>query len=196
MRAAPTGGTFPGMRYVIVDLEATCWEGGGHADRMETIEIGAVLLPSAGGAPLSEFGRFVRPVASPRLSAFCTSLTSIRQADVDGAEVFWSVFQDFMAWIGPDPFVWCSWGAYDKGQLERDCRRHGLAFPASLARHINLKTAFAAVFNVRSCGMVKALAHARLPLTGTHHRGLDDARNIAKLAALVLPRLEQEGAVP
>ncbi len=47
------------MRYVIVDLEATCWEKGSNPARMEIIEIGAVLLPSSSGQPTQEFARFV-----------------------------------------------------------------------------------------------------------------------------------------
>ena len=46
---------------------------------------------------------------------------------------------------------------------------------------MNVKKEFARAFGVRPCGMDKALRHAGLPLTGTHHRGLDDARNIAAL---------------
>ncbi|GHT86553.1 hypothetical protein AGMMS49960_14700 [Betaproteobacteria bacterium] len=34
-------------------------------------------------------------------------------------------------------------------------------------------------------GMVKALELAGLPLTGDHHRGIDDARNIAMLLPFV-----------
>jgi len=51
-RALQTGRPEPGahraaMQYIIVDLEATCWEKGGRQDRMETIEIGAARLRSA-----------------------------------------------------------------------------------------------------------------------------------------------------
>ena len=41
----------------------------------------------------------------------------------------------------------------------------------------------------------EALAKAGLPLIGTHHRGIDDARNIARLAGLVLPQLEGAGVI-
>ena len=34
--------------------------------------------------------------------------------------------------------------------------------------------------------MKKALAREGIPLEGNHHRGLDDARNIAKLVGKVL----------
>ena len=184
------------MRYIIVDLEATCWENTRNSDRMEIIEIGAVVLPSSAHLASGEFARFVRPVVEPRLSAFCKQLTSIAQTDVDRAETFWTVFHEFLEWIGPEPFVLCSWGAYDLNQLRLDCRRHGIAFPPTFERHINLKKEFARVYNVRSCGMAAALRHTGLPLEGTHHRGIDDARNIGNLARLVLPRLEQAGAIP
>jgi inhibitor of KinA sporulation pathway (predicted exonuclease) len=36
--------------------------------------------------------------------------------------------------------------------------------------------------------MAQALQLAGLPLEGTHHRGIDDARNIAKLLPYILER--------
>ena len=184
------------MRYVIVDLEATCWETGTARDRMEIIEIGAVLLEASAGPVHSEFARFVRPVVEPVLSDFCRQLTHIRQEDVDAAGDFKAVFPDFLRWIGPEPFTLCSWGAYDLGQLRTDCRRHGIAFPPSFERHINLKQAFSRIIGVRPLGMRGALALLNLPLEGTHHRGIDDARNIARIARFVLPRVEAEIPTP
>jgi len=184
------------MRYVIVDLEATCWEDVRGSPKMEIIEIGAVLLAGGGGPVAGEFSSFVRPVVEPVLSAFCRKLTSIRQEDVDAAEPFPVVFPRFVEWIGAEPFVLCSWGAYDLNQFRQDCRRHGMALPAAFERHVNLKTQFARLRGIKSCGMAAALRVAGVPLEGTHHRAIDDARNIAKLAVWVLPRLEAEGAVP
>lgn len=184
------------MRYIIVDLEATCWENVRDVDRMETIEIGAVELPAADAPPSREFNRFIRPVAERELSDFCQRLTTIRQRDVDQADEFWAVFPEFLEWIGDEPFILGSWGGYDLTQFRIDCRRHGLEFPASFERHVNLKKEFARVMSVKVCGMKRALVHAGLPLEGTHHRGIDDARSIARLAALVLPVLESSGAHP
>jgi inhibitor of KinA sporulation pathway (predicted exonuclease) len=178
------------MRYVILDLEATCWEDRQDPERQEIIEVGAVMLESAAGPVSSEFCRFVHPVASRELSAFCTRLTSITQADVDGAETFAPVFHAFEAWIGPEPFTLCSWGAYDLRQLQKDCARHKIAFPDIMNRHINLKQEFSRWRGVRPMGMKAALAALKIPLAGTHHRGVDDARNIARIAALLLPWIE------
>ena len=182
------------MRYVVVDLEATCWEERGSPERMEIIEIGAVLLMSSRGPVEREFGSFVRPVESPLLSDFCTRLTSIRQQDVDGAATFSEVLPRFVDWIGGEPFVLASWGAYDLEQLRRDCRRHGLALPAGFERHVNLKQEYARLHGVAPMGMKRGLAREGIPLAGTHHRGLDDARNIAKLAVIVLPQVEAEAS--
>jgi 3'-5' exoribonuclease 1 len=184
------------MRYIVVDLEATCWENVRDFDRMETIEIGAVDLPAADEPPSREFNRFIRPVVEREQSDFCQRLTTIRQRDVDAADGFWAVFPEFLEWIGEEPFILCSWGGYDLDQFRTDCARHGLAFPRSFERHINLKKEFARLMSVKVGGMDRALSQAGLPMEGTHHRGIDDARNIARLAVLVLPVLESSGALP
>jgi 3'-5' exoribonuclease 1 len=62
------------MRYVIVDLEASCWETGADRLKSEIVEIGAVLLESSEGPMLREFSSFVKPVASQKLSDFCRKL--------------------------------------------------------------------------------------------------------------------------
>lgn len=178
------------MCYIIVDLEATCWEGNADRERMETIEIGAVLLPTSTGPATAEFSRFVRPIAAPILSPFCISLTSIQQSDVDTADYFWTVFPEFVQWIGPEPFTLCSWGAYDLNQFRTDCLRHKMTLPSSFERHINLKKEFAHWKGVRPCGMHAALDLLSLPLQGQHHRAIDDVRNIAVIASLLLPHVE------
>ena len=59
------------MRYVIVDLEATCWAGGEQPrDDMETIEICAMLLAGVTGPVAAVFGVFVRPVVHPLLDSW------------------------------------------------------------------------------------------------------------------------------
>ena len=181
------------MRYVIADLEATCWERGADPARMEIIEIGAVILASAAGEVTSEFGEFVRPILEPVLSEFCTRLTGIQQLDVESASTFVEVFPRFVDWIGFRPYVLCSWGAYDLRQFQIDCKRHDLSIPDELARHVNLKQLFAGQQGIRPCGMKDALRRLGIPLEGDHHRALDDARNIAKIARFVLPRMEANG---
>lgn len=184
------------MRYIVLDLEATCWEEGQTPQRMEIIEIGAVSLPSATHAYDSEFQSFVRPVIEPQLSDFCRKLTTIDQSSIDTAENFPVVLQRFLNWTGDTPLILCSWGAYDLEQLRLDCRRHNLDFPPQFRNHINLKAAYSQLFHIRRCGMAAALKQQKLTQSGTHHRGIDDARNIARLANIILPKWEQQTGTP
>lgn len=178
------------MKFLIVDLEATCWKTGSVPSKMETIEIGAVMLESENGPSTAEFTRFVRPLTNPVLSEFCVQLTSIGQSDVDAAETFPTVLQALETWASPaQPLTWCSWGAYDFKQLRSDCRRHGIGFPDWLRRHVNLKQEFATLTDGKPRTMKEALRAMSFPLQGRHHRGIDDARNIARLAAWILPRV-------
>lgn len=169
------------MNYILVDLEATCWEKGTSPARMEIIEIGAIRLEAGSWRSLDEFERFVRPVEEPHLSDFCRELTGIRQGDVDAAAEFGPVFDEFLHWIGEEPLTLCSWGAYDLRQFELDCRRHERPLPAELRNHLNVKQAFADWRGARPCGMKKALRILDLEMVGRHHRGIDDVRNIARI---------------
>jgi 3'-5' exoribonuclease 1 len=182
--------------YVVIDVEATC-DDAGSVPRNETeiIEIGAVLVAAATLQPVDEFQAFVRPVRHPRLTPFCTRLTSIAQAEVDAAAGFPEVFRDLCRWIytHPAPHVFCSWGDYDKGQFERDCAFHGLPYELP-HRHVNLKRAFSEQLGIpKKLGMAQALEHAGIPLAGTHHRGIDDARNIARLLPFALGQARPRG---
>lgn len=168
--------------YLIIDLEATCDDG--HAiprDQTEIIEIGAVLCDAGSLAQVDEWQSFVRPVRHKQLTPFCTKLTSITQADVDGAPLFPKAIAGLAAALKGRDFLFCSWGDYDKNQLERDARRHGVSLPLG-KEHLNLKRAFGQrAGDDRAPGVGQALGRVGLRFAGTAHRGIDDARNIARL---------------
>jgi len=174
--------------YLIVDLEATC--ANDHSvprHRMEIIEIGAVMLNSKTLQLESEYQSFIKPILHPLLTEFCQSLTSISQQDVDAASLFPDVLQDFQSWFEPfGNYLFCSWGDFDKNQFKQDCRLHNIGYPFS-GGHLNLKKAFSvAIDSKRKFGMSGALKKLGLQLEGTHHRGIDDARNIARIVQAIL----------
>ena len=169
--------------YLIIDLEATCSDDRTiPPDRMETIEVGAVLVHASTFEVEAEFQSFVKPVRHPVLTPFCTKLTSITQAMVDGAPLFPEAFDGLRKRLvsGRSGLVWGSWGRYDERQLKQDCALHRVPF--HMPPHVNLKTTFAETQGVRKKqGMTGALALCGLKLEGAHHRGMDDARNIARM---------------
>lgn len=162
---------------VIFDLEATCDDKSlvFNFDN-ETIEIGAVKIVDY--EIIDEFSAFIKP-RDTSITSFCTELTTITAADVAGASDFLTVLHDFGQFTGNAKIL--SWGKYDQKQLAKDFLRHHTEPPKWLSRHINLKSEFATFKGVRMCGMRRALAYCDIPLEGIHHRGIDDARNIAKI---------------
>src|SRR5262245_52557201 len=171
--------------YLVVDLEATCDDlGAVPRHEMEIIEIGAVLVDGRSLRPIAEFMTFVRPILHPDLTPFCTELTTIVQDDVDAAPTF-PVAAARLAAFGCGA-LFCSWGAYDRNQLAADCTRHGVAPPLGPI-HWNIKDAYArARGSRRGLGTHAALRAIGIEPTGTHHRGIDDARNIARTLPFVL----------
>lgn len=177
------------MRYIVVDLEATCWQTRPPNYSNETIEIGAVMV-SESGEILSEFVEFVKPLKDPILSDFCKELTSITQSQVDNAQHFPAVVKAFQEWIGvgEHDYVLCSWGFYDARQFKEDCELWGIDTDW-LKPHISIKHQYTAVKGLsKNQGMARALRLEAIELEGTHHRGIDDARNIAKIFVRYLDR--------
>jgi inhibitor of KinA sporulation pathway (predicted exonuclease) len=168
------------MKYIILDLEATCWE---KKDKQpnEITEIGALCIDENQNT-LGEFNSFSKPIVHPELSEFCTKLTSITQKDVDTAPEFPEVLKNFQDWIESfnDDYFLCSWGFYDRVQFKNDCVLHKLDINW-LENHISLKHQYGKIKHKRPIGMKKALKKENIQLEGTHHRGIDDARNIAKI---------------
>ena len=167
--------------FVIVDLEATCYQDsiGRPIDfDNEIIEIGAVKLDS-NGKEISRFGKFAKPLIYTELSAFCTELTTIKQKDVDYADDLKDVLVEFFDWAGDSTLV--SWGNYDKNQLEKDLKRNGLDI--KINEHYSLKHLHGKWNNLRrgGIGISGALKLEGLTFEGTKHRGIDDAINIAKV---------------
>lgn len=179
------------MRWVVVDLEATCWSvdedpalSADQRNECETIEIGAVRIDPVTWVPGDTFRAVVRPRRHPRLSAFCTGLTGLGQPEVDAAPYFPEVFASFLAWLdGDEDLILASWGAWDDRQLRRDAARWNL--PEPRWEGFNVKRAFAKRAQRDRAprggwmGLRSALTHLGGTFVGTQHRGLDDARNVA-----------------
>jgi 3'-5' exoribonuclease 1 len=176
--------------YLVIDLEATCDDTGAiPREQTEIIEIGAVLVDAETLAPQEEWQTFICPRLHPRLTPFCTRLTSITQAQVDGAPSFSQGVADLGRFLAGRDALFCSWGDYDRNQLNREASRDGLALPLG-AEHLNVKQAFRdRTGDDRKLGVGAALRRVKLAFQGTAHRGIDDARNIARLLPYALGRL-------
>jgi len=153
---------------------------------MKIIEIGAAVIEVNSAKILNKLQLYIQPVVNPQLTPFCINLTGIEQSDVENAPYFYDALNQFSDWLSDqtDLIGWASWGAYDRNQFEQDCKRHQQSNPLTQFNHLNLKTAYAAATQSRSKGMANAFKEQNQDMIGSHHSGLDDAINIARLIKL------------
>ncbi len=178
---------------LVVDVEATCWEGPPPpGQQAEIIEVGYALLDVPAREVIRGGSLLVRPQRS-RVGAFCTALTTLTPEMVEGGVTFEAACRFLTETLDSHSRTWASYGDYDRKQFARQCASFGIPYPFGEA-HLNVKSLFARAHALpREVGMAAALRLLERPLTGTHHRGGDDARNIAGLLADLLAPAHAEG---
>ncbi len=173
-------------KLLIIDVESTCWKDQAPKnEQSEIIEIGICMIDLPIKERMEKRSILVKPKQS-KVSPFCTQLTTLRQEDVDhGID-----FQEACAVLKKEYLskerTWASYGDYDRRQFERQCKDRNIGYPFGPS-HINVKNLFAIKHSLPyEPGMAEALKLLKLPLEGTHHRGGDDAWNIASILLKLL----------
>jgi hypothetical protein len=183
-------------------------------EESEIIEIGAAMMrfnpETETYYPAEEFSTFIRPRIHPLLTDFCTKLTSIKQEDVDNAPYLDEAVKLFTNWmvemdrvpVHPEvmrdryPFFRMgSWGRYDHRMLQDSMDRENIFSSVILGSNpINLKECYTDQMKLLrrpihgGRGLAAALRANKLDVTGSLHRGVDDARNTARLMATLWRR--------
>lgn len=170
-------------KVLVIDVESTCWEPPEVQPRneiSEIIEIGIAEVDIDNLEIIRNECILVRPQNS-RVSKFCTKLTTLTQEMVDQGITFQSAMNTLRSRYDSSNRVMVSWGDYDRKIFQSNCETYECKYPFG-PRHMNLKNTFAIFHGLgRECGLDAALPHFGLKLEGTHHRGIDDAKNIAKI---------------
>jgi inhibitor of KinA sporulation pathway (predicted exonuclease) len=179
-------------QILVIDLEATCWEGDPPPGQdHEIIEIGLCVLDVATGRRLDNPSIIVQPVHST-VSTYCTQLTTLTQEEIEGGISLRQACRILETQYGSRQRLWASYGDYDRKQFQRECQAHGIDYPFGDG-HINVKSLFAVAHGLRQeVPLDQAMEMLGFPLEGTHHRGGDDAWNIARILAHLLLRARPE----
>jgi inhibitor of KinA sporulation pathway (predicted exonuclease) len=178
-------------QILVVDIEATCWSGTPpDGQESEIIEIGVCTLDVASGEPIGKRSILVKPERS-RVSEFCTELTGLTQKQVASLGIpFDKACAVLEREFASKKRVWASYGDYDRNLFQRQCQMREVRYPFNDG-HINVKNMFALIHCLPyEVGMVRALEILDVALEGTHHRGDDDAWNVAKILSKTLLRRE------
>jgi 3'-5' exoribonuclease 1 len=181
----------PYSYYCVLDFEASCKEN----DRTfpnEIIEFPIVLIDGKTGAVVSEFQQYVKPTVNPILDPFCTKLTGITQEQVDqGLDLVqtldrvhqWLLANNLIDENGIEDFAFVTDGPWDMREfLDKECTRKNIERKSYFDKWVNIRWLFAEFFYCSRGGVNKMLSRLGLKFEGRPHSGIDDARNIARIA--------------
>jgi inhibitor of KinA sporulation pathway (predicted exonuclease) len=177
-------------QVLVIDIESTCWEGGvpPKGETNDIIEIGLCPLALSTGRRLEKRSILVRPERST-VGMFCTELTTLTQEQVRQGIAFKDACKLLEDKYHSTERLWASFGDYDRRQFEKQCRDQGIRYPFGPS-HLNVKSLCSIARGLQSeIGLPQAMATLGLSLEGTHHRGHDDAWNIASVLWELLKRL-------
>lgn len=173
----------------VIDVESTCWDNKEEQKDQfsEIIEIGIAVLNNSTKEIVENTSILVKPQLST-VSKFCTQLTTITTDMLDSAVDFRTACDILVSKFDSQNRVWASWGDYDRNQFFSCCDKFDVLYPFG-KRHVNVKVLYTLFRSLKKePGVNRALNLEGIKMFGTHHRGGDDAYNIAKLFSLMLPK--------
>lgn len=179
----------------IIDFEATCEEGNPPEFIHEIIEFPVVLLNTHTLEIEDTFQQYVRPEINTQLSDFCISLTGITQDQVDGADTFPQVLKKVIDWMKVKElgtkYKYCilTDGSWDMSKfLNIQCRLNRLKYPPFAKKWINIRKSYGNFYKVprSQTKLTIMLEKLGMDYDGRPHSGLDDSKNIARIAVRML----------
>ena len=179
-------------KILVIDVEATCWEGDPPAgEASEIIEIGLCILDVATGSRSTPRAIMVKPQHSS-VSDYCTQLTTITPEMVADGLSFPEACRLIIEEYDSQRRTWASYGDYDRLQFVKQCEEWGIAYPFERS-HINVKNLLALQLGLKKeVGLRRGASLVGLTFEGTLHRGFDDAWNIAAVLEWVLLRRDRQ----
>ncbi|EEF39109.1 uncharacterized exonuclease domain-containing protein At3g15140 [Ricinus communis] len=187
--------------FLVFDLEG----------KVEILEFPVLIIDAKTMAFVDLFHRFVRPSAmsEQRINEYIENKYGKFGVDRvwhDTALPFNEVIQEFEAWLthhhlwekkhgghlNRAAFVTC--GNWDvKTQIPRQCTVSKIKLPRYFMEWINLKDVYQNFYNPKqeARGMRTMMQQLKIPMLGSHHLGIDDTKNVAR----ILQRMLADGAV-
>nr|GME06397.1 uncharacterized exonuclease domain-containing protein At3g15140 isoform X1 [Ipomoea batatas] len=188
-----------GLEFLLVlDLEG----------KVEILEFPVLLFDTKTMDVIDFFHRFVRPskMTEKRINEYIEGKygkIGVDRVWHDTAVPFKEVIQEFETWLVKNElwrkeqggclskaaFVTC--GNWDlKTKVPQQCEVAKMKLPPYFMEWINLKDIYLNFYKRRAPGMLSMMRELNIPLLGSHHLGIDDSKNIAR----VLQHMLNDGA--
>lgn len=173
---------------LVIDVESTCWE---HppprGQTSEIIEVGLCVVDLRLLERRERRSIMVKPMSS-EVGEFCTQLTGITADMVSDAAPLAEALRILREEYQACDRLFASWGDYDRNQFLRNCHTYNLKYPFG-PTHLNVKNLFSTALGLANELEIDAACdRVGIRMEGSHHRGVDDAWNIAQLLCLLLKR--------
>lgn len=119
------------MKYIVLDLEwnqsNTGLEEEAETLPFEVIEIGAVQLTdnsvTGESFPITDrFSELIKPAVYREMNQMTGKLIHIQMQQLRKGRPFPEVYEDFFRWCGEEPYLFCTWGAADLTELQRNIK--------------------------------------------------------------------------
>ena len=177
----------------VIDLECCCWKGKPAGD---IIEIGIAVVSNDSGKLIKSESIIVRP-SQDEVSEFCTELTTltpkfVNENGISLRDACTKLENEFSS----RNRLWVSYGDFDRLHLMKMCGRYLVGYPFGRT-HLNIKNMIAVLEQwPKEIGMAGTYNKlTRMQIRGVHHRGVDDARNIATILTLLLEKYRKDSDV-
>ncbi|XP_026090637.1 3'-5' exoribonuclease 1-like [Carassius auratus] len=179
----------------VVDYEATCEENNPPGFLHEIIEFPMVLIDTHTLEIVDSFQEYVKPEVNPQLSEFCVKLTGITQKMVDEAQTFHQVLKRAVSWLQEKElgtkykYTFLTDGSWDMGKfLHTQCKLSCIRYPPFARKWINIRKSYRNFYKVARAQtkLICMLENLGMEYDGRPHCGLDDSRNIARIAIHML----------
>uniref|UniRef100_A0A5B7BFX1 Exonuclease domain-containing protein n=1 Tax=Davidia involucrata TaxID=16924 RepID=A0A5B7BFX1_DAVIN len=183
--------------FLVLDLEG----------KVEILEFPVLMIDAKTMDVMDLFHRFVRPseMSEQRINEYIDGKYGKLGVDRvwhDTAIPFKEVIEQFEAWMAQHhlweqggrlnraAFVTC--GNWDlKTKVPQQCKVARMKLPPYFMEWINLKDIYLNFYKRRATGMITMMKELQIPLLGSHHLGIDDTKNIAR----VLQHMLTDGAL-
>ncbi|XP_009472991.1 PREDICTED: LOW QUALITY PROTEIN: 3'-5' exoribonuclease 1 [Nipponia nippon] len=141
------------------------------------------------------FQQYVKPEINPKLSNFCITLTGITQDIVDKADTFPQVLQNVIEWMRQRElgtkysYSMLTDGSWDMSKfLNIQCRISRIKYPSFAKKWINIRKSYGNFYKVPRSQTKLTIMLEKLGMNydGRPHSGLDDSKNIARIAIRML----------
>lgn len=175
------------MNYIIFDVEFNhSFEKNRDNEILlpfEIIQIGAVKL-NRDLEEVAVFNKLIKPTYYNSIHPYIKELTGIVEDDLKNEFDFKVVFNEFLSFIGDEPYIFCTWGNSDIKELFNNIKYHNINYNVLPLSYIDIQEGASRHFKLKrglKVGLKRAVEFLKLTSSEEFHNAFIDATFTAEI---------------